>query len=151
MVHDISVDEMDEKKYISYHLEVRDDLSIKEAHTLASNLENSIREELGRDIELNSHIEPMKNETILSSNVSPKEMEQVMAAIDVTDRKVGELEGIHNVLVRKIGENFFTSFHCLALADLSVDLVHEATNKFEYLMKNEMKQIKRVVIHVEPK
>ncbi len=74
----------------------------------------------------------------------------VAAALNEVDKKVGELSGIHNILVRRIGEKIFTSFHCLAPADHTLDLVHEATDKFECLMKEKMKEIKRVVIHVEP-
>lgn len=149
-VHDVVVDKLDDKKYISYDVEVLGTLSIKEAHEIATDLEKSIKEELGGGIELNSHIEPLRNESVLSSNVSETEMEAILSAINEADKEISEISDIHNVLVRKIGDKFFASFHCLAPADISLDLVHESTNKFEYLMKSKMKDIKRVVIHVAP-
>ena len=106
---------------------------------------------MGEGVELNSHIEPLKNEAVLSSNVSREELQKVLEALNKTDEEVGEISDVHNVLVRKIGEKYFVSFHCLALADISLEKVHDVTSRFEYLMKEKMAEIKRVVIHVEPK
>jgi len=150
-VHDVIVDNLDQKQYISYDLELPDTLSIKEAHEIATKLEADIREELGGNVQLNSHIEPQKNEAILSSNVSDAEMQKVMAAINETDKEIQEISDLHNVLVRKIGDKFFVSLHCLSPADMLLEAVHNITNKFEYKMKEKMPEIKRVVIHVEPK
>jgi cation diffusion facilitator family transporter len=149
-VHDVIVDNLDEKQYISYDLELPDNLNIKEAHQIATRVERDIREELGEGVQLNSHIEPQKQQAILSSNVSEEEMRGVLAALAKTDKEVGEINNLHNVLVRKIGDKFFVSFHCLAPADVSLEVIHNITNKFEYLMREKMPAIKRVVIHVEP-
>ncbi len=149
-VHDVIVDSLDDRQYVSYDLEVTDNLTVREAHELASKFEQAVKDEIG-DVELNSHIEPLKKEAILSSNVSEEEMGRVLAAIGETDREVSEISDIHNVLVRKIGEKFFVSLHCLAPGEFSIDTVHNAASRFEYLMKDKMKDIKRVVIHVEPK
>jgi cation diffusion facilitator family transporter len=150
-VHDVVVDELDGRQYISYDLEVPDAFTVKEAHDLATLIEEEIKEEMGGGIELNSHIEPLKNEAILSSNVGREEFEKVMNVLKKTDQEVGEISDVHNVLVRKIGEKYFVSFHCLAPADISLERVHDVTSRFEYLMKDKMADIKRVVIHVEPK
>ncbi len=149
-VHDVIVDTLDDKQYISYDLELPDTLNIKEAHEIATAIEKEIMEELGDNVQLNSHIEPLKNEAILSSNVTKEDMEKVMAAIKETDDEVEEISSLHSVLVRKINERFFVSLHCLAPAGLSLETVHNMTSRFEYLMKEKMKEIKRVVIHVEP-
>jgi cation diffusion facilitator family transporter len=150
-VHDVIVDNLDGKQYISYDLELPDNLDIQEAHKIATAVEGEIKKELGEDIQLNSHIEPLKNEAILSSNVTNEEMQKVMAAINETDEEVGEISDLHNVLVRKIGDKFFVSLHCLSPGNMSLESVHNVTNRFEYLMKEKMKEIKRVVIHTEPK
>jgi cation diffusion facilitator family transporter len=150
-VHEVVVDILDNKQYISYDLELPDTLTISKAHEIATVLEKDVKEELGSGIELNSHIEPLKNETILSSNITEEEMQKVVAVISEVDQEVKEISDLHNVLVRKIGEKFFVSFHCLSPGDLSLETVHNITSKFEYLMREKMKEIKRVVIHTEPK
>ena len=149
-VHDVMVDMLDGKQYISYDLELLDTLSMKEAHGIATHLEESIKSELGEDIELNSHIEPLRNGSVSSSDVSEAEMDEIMSILKEADKEVDEICEIHNILARKIGDKYLVSFHCLAPAEFSLESVHEATNKFEYLMKGQMKAIKRVLIHVEP-
>jgi divalent metal cation (Fe/Co/Zn/Cd) transporter len=149
--HDIVADKLDDKQYLSYDLEAPGALTIKEAHDLATLIEEEIKAELGDDVELNSHLEPLKNEAVLSSNVSQEEFRKVAAVLNKTDKEIEEISDIHNTLVRKIGEQYFVSFHCLAPANISLEKVHDAASRFEYLMKEKMAEIKRVVIHVEPK
>jgi cation diffusion facilitator family transporter len=151
-VHDVIVDNLGDKQYISYDLEVSDSLTLKESHRLSLILERAIREEMGQNIELNTHIEPLKNQSILSSNVSEKEMVVVNEAIQLADQKVAELKNFHNILVRKIDDKFFVSLHCFADGNLSLEEVHNATKKFEYILREKMKgSLKRAVIHTEPK
>ncbi|MDP1709490.1 MAG: cation diffusion facilitator family transporter [Candidatus Komeilibacteria bacterium] len=150
-VHDVVVDSLDDKQFISYDLEVPDTFTVKEAHLASVTLEQEIKKDLGDDVEINSHIEPLKNDAILSSNVNPDEMEKVLDAINKTDKKVVDIANLHDILVRKIGEKFLVSLHCQALAEMSIETVHNATSRFEYLARAEMPAIKRVVIHVEPK
>ncbi len=149
-VHDVVVDLLDGKQYISYDLELPDTLNMKDAHAIATSLEEDVKNELGEEIELNSHIEPLRNGAVLSSDVSENKMDEIMAVLKEADKEVEEISEIHNVLARKIGDKFFVSFHCLTPAEFSLEAVHEATNRFECLMKERMKTIKRVVIHAEP-
>ena len=150
-VHDVIVDQLDGRQYVSYDLEVPDDLTVRTAHEVASRFEQAIKEELGEDVELNSHIEPLKREAVLSSNVAEGDMAVVLAAIKMADADVENISDVHNVLVRKIGDKFFVSLHCRAPGDLNIETVHHAANRFEYLIQELVPGIKRVVIHVEPK
>lgn len=150
-VHDVVVDSLDGKQFLSYDLEVPDTLTVGEAHDVADRFEGAVKREVGGDIQLNSHIDPMKKEAILSSNVTAAEMERVMAVVNEVDAEVGEISEPHDVLVRKIGDKFFVSLHCLAPADDPMVTVHNAASRFEYLMRDKLADIKRVVIHVEPK
>jgi cation diffusion facilitator family transporter len=151
-VHDVIVDNLDNKQYISYDLEVPDTLTVREAHQAAIALERAVKDEIGVGLELNTHIEPLKNESILSSNVNDEEMALLTAAINSADKRVDELSDFHNILVRKIDNKFFVSLHCLAPADLSLESAHNATKKLEYILRETMRgSLKRAVIHVEPK
>lgn len=150
-LHNIIVDALDDKKYISYDLELDGAMSLKESHKIASNLENAIKIEFGSDVVINSHVEPLKKQAILSSNVTEGEWSKVMAVLNETDKEIKEISKLHNILIRKMEDRFFVSLHCLASHDLSVEAAHSAINRFEYIAKNKMREIKRVVIHVEPK
>ncbi len=150
-VHDVIVDNLDNKQYISYDLELPDDLTIKEAHDIATNFEKSIKNEVEDNTELNSHIEPLKKHAILSSNITKEEQKRVKDAISEIDKTIEEICEPHNILIRRIEEKLFVSFHCLAQHNISLEKIHDITMKFEYLLKEKVSEIKRVVIHVESK
>ncbi|MDD4409074.1 MAG: cation diffusion facilitator family transporter [Candidatus Pacebacteria bacterium] len=151
LIHSVVVDRLGEKKYISYHLELPEDLSMKEAHLIATELEDSIREGFGDEsIELNSHIEPLKNNSTLSEKADQKDIDSILSMMNSLDGEIEEIKNLHNILIRKIDGGFFISFHCICSSELDLETVHDATNRFEYLIKERIKEVRRVVIHVEP-
>jgi len=150
-VHDVIVDQLEGNRSISYHLEVPETFTLQKAHDVATHLEDEIRKELGEAIEINSHLEPLMADAVLSSDIAPEELAQVMGAISKADQDIKELSDVDHIQVRRIGKHLTVSFHCHARADLPLGQVHEASTRFEVLVKENMRKIHRVVIHVEPK
>jgi len=149
-IHGVVVDTMDDKKYISYDLELPGSLTIAEVHNMATRLEDNIKKEFGEEVELNCHMEPLRTDAILSSKVTEKERENIMDIINRADGQIKEIKKVHNVLIRRIDGGYFVSLHCLSPSDLDLDTSHTAANRFEYLIRKEMKEIRRVIVHVEP-
>jgi len=149
-IHGIVVDTMDDKKYISYDLELPGHLTIGQVHKTATELEDSIKKEFVGEVELNCHIEPLRTDAVLSSKVDQDEADKIMKIINNADGQIKEIKKIHNVLIRRIDEGFFVSLHCVSSSDLDLDSAHNAANRFEYLIRREMREIRRVIVHVEP-
>ena len=57
-VHSIIIDKLNDRRFISYDLELPGHLTVFEAHEISSNLEKEIQSEIGMEIELNTHIDP---------------------------------------------------------------------------------------------
>ncbi|MFA5855497.1 MAG: cation diffusion facilitator family transporter [Candidatus Gracilibacteria bacterium] len=150
-VHDINVDKLDNQKFVAYDLEVPASYTVAKAHKVATSLEEEILKEFGEDVLVNTHIEPLRTEEILSSNVDKEEIEAVNKAISAVDSEIKELENVHDVLVRKVDGKLFVSFHCNAEGDASIEDIHNVSSRFEYLIRQKLPRIKRVVIHTEPK
>lgn len=149
-VHDIVIDKLDEKKFISYDLEVPASFDVDKAHKASEKLENELYAEFYDNVVINTHIEPRHEDAILSAKVSEADVLAVKDAIFSVDKEIKEVKKVHDILVRKIDGGFFVSFHCYAVKSASIDKVHTATSRFEYLIRQKMSSIKRVVIHVEP-
>ncbi|HCE48846.1 MAG TPA: cation transporter, partial [Candidatus Jacksonbacteria bacterium] len=137
-VHDIVVDNLDGHKYLSYDLEVPADLSTAEAHALASRLEEEIKADTGGEIEVASHIEPLKSNVVLTANVSPEELATVEAAIKKISATIPEIYGIHNMLIREGDGDLFVTLHCLVKKDLPLIDAHSATSRLEYLIREQL-------------
>jgi divalent metal cation (Fe/Co/Zn/Cd) transporter len=149
-IHEVLVDELGECKCISYHVEILDSLNAKEAHVIASELERSIREELGEKVIINSHIEPMKNSTVLSQELTKQEEERIVLDIRRASSAVSNLNNLHDFVIRKTGNGYFISFHCVFLEDMTLEDVHDAVSELEDLIKDKISGARRVIIHAEP-
>jgi len=111
-VHDIVADNLNNRQYISYDLEVPEHLTIDEAHQLASHLEESIKKEIGGELEINTHIEPLKSAKIFSTNAEPAEFSRINQIITEIATRVPLLLDAHNILARKIEGKLFITVHC---------------------------------------
>ena len=63
-VHHVTIQEVDGRKCVSLDMEVDGRMSLGEAHELATRLETAIEDEVGPDIEVETHIEPMETREI---------------------------------------------------------------------------------------
>ena len=71
-VHHVTVHAIDDDLAVSLDLEVDGELGLGAAHEIATGLEDAIRSELGPDVEVETHIEPMQADS-LSGRDAPKE------------------------------------------------------------------------------
>lgn len=149
-VHDIVVHTQNNKKYISFDLEVKSQSTIKKAHEIASNLESVIKKEIADDIEISTHIEPIKSDIILGKNVNAAEEGKIKEGIMKVVKKLPLVKEVHGVQIRKAQDKLFISLHCLFNDNTSLEDVHTNASRFEYLLREEIPDIQRVVVHAEP-
>ena len=149
-IHDIVVEKARSKIFISYDIEMPENLSVRQAHYSATLLETAIRKELGKNVVLNSHIEPLSMKEIASSLISPKEAKKIRGIIISIDGSCSPLYKFHNISVRKIKNKLFVTLHCLVKGNISLEEAHNASSHLEYLIKKKIPSVKRAVIHVEP-
>lgn len=150
-VHDIVVDILNGKKYISYDLELPGNLTVFEAHETASHLENEIQSELGPDVELSTHIDPLAFGELVGDKLTDQEINLIKQAIDELILKVGIIGGAHDILLRKIDGKILATFHCYTNADETLEVSHRAASKLKSLLREKIPTVGRVVVHVEPK
>lgn len=149
-IHGVAVDELGGCKCISYHVEVSDCLNARDAHKVASDFEKTIKEELGGEVTVNCHIEPVRNGAALSYELEKEEEGRLMELIKEISLEIKEVSGLHNFIIRKIDGGYFISFHCLVAGDLPLEEVHEVVDGFERLIKERIREARRVIIHAEP-
>src|SRR5216684_3934168 len=79
-IHDLHASQQDGRLFIELHLEVDENLSLREAHRQASDLEDKIRELRDGAIDVNIHIEPLGRH-IATPDAGIGEMNQLAKAI----------------------------------------------------------------------
>jgi len=152
-IHDVHASQQDGRLFIELHVEVDENLSLREAHRQASELEDQIRELRDGAIDVNIHIEPQGHH-IATPDSGLEEMKQLAKAIeDFLNRlpsQFDELVNCHDVRVRQVEHHILVSCHCTMKSELPITQVHDVTAALEDRVKEKFQQIYRVTIHPEP-
>jgi divalent metal cation (Fe/Co/Zn/Cd) transporter len=152
-IHDLSALQQDGRLFIELHLEVDENLSLRDAHRQASALEEEIRELRDGPVEVNIHIEPLGRH-IATPDAGISEMKQLSRAVEEflngLPLEFDELVNCHNVRARQVEHHILVSCHCTMKGALPITQVHDVTAALEDRVKEKFPQINRVTIHPEP-
>ena len=149
-VHDISVQEQGGKKYLSFDLELDSGFSVKRAHLIASRLEKTLIDEIGDDIYINIHIDPQESQSIRGESVPEKEEMEIKQAVLKLSEKISLIKDVHEVHARRSEGRLFITLHCRFDDDTPLVNAHGATSRLEYLLRESLPDVQRVVVHAEP-
>lgn len=148
-IHEIWAYEVDGRYHSEVHLEVDGARTLREAHALASSLEERARVEIPHLAELTTHIEP-GGQLIQVSAGPDGEEEQVAQAVRQAVRSVLNAEACHQVQVRRSNGGWALSMHCYLPGDLSLFQAHQISSRLELHLLQEVPGLERVTIHTEP-
>lgn len=149
-VHHVTVHELRDKLAVSLDLEVDGNLSLRAAHELADGLEGAIAAELGPDVEVETHIEPLQPPDASGREAPQERVKAVEIALSELAAEGRNIRDVHNVRVRETDEGEIVNFHCSVDPQLSVQSVHENVDALERALKQQSPAIKRVIGHAEP-
>lgn len=152
-IHDLSAQEQQGRLFVELHLEVDENLSLRDAHAQATKLEEAIRELGSAPTEVNIHIEPLGHH-IATSETDAGEMRHLAHNIEEFLNRMkaeyGELVNCHDVRVRQAEHRILVSCHCTMKSNLPITEIHDVTVALEDRIKEKFPQIYRVNIHPEP-
>jgi divalent metal cation (Fe/Co/Zn/Cd) transporter len=149
-VHHVTVHGLKDKLAVSLDLEVDGKLSLQAAHEMADGLESAIAAELGSDVEVETHIEPLQPQDASGREAPPERVKAVAMALSELAAKSRNIRDVHDVRVRETGEGEIVNFHCRVDPRLSVQSVHENVDALERALREQSPPIKRVIGHAEP-
>jgi cation diffusion facilitator family transporter len=149
-VHHVTVHSIQDRLAVSLDLEVDGKLSLRAAHNLADGLESAIAGELGADVEVETHIEPLQPQEAHGREAPPERVMAVQIALSELAPGTAGIRDVHNVRVRETVDGEIVNFHCRVDPELSVQIVHEKVDALERALRVRSPSIKRVIGHAEP-
>jgi len=149
-VHHVTVHSIDGRLAVGVDLEVEGKLKLGEAHEIATALEEAVTRELGPEVEVETHIEPMQVDDLAGHDAGPARVREVQAMLTQIATETGAVRDVHDVRVRRADDGEIVNFHCYADAELTVEAVHENVDTVERALRQRMPAIKRVIGHAEP-
>ena len=152
-IHDVTALQHGGQLFIELHLEVDENLSLRDAHRQATELEDEVRKLRDGSTDVNIHIEPLGSH-IATPDTGVGEMKQLSGAIEQflnsLPSEFDELVNCHDVRVRQVEHHILASCHCTMRGALPITQVHDVTAALEDRVKEKFPQIFRVTIHPEP-
>ncbi|HWZ81442.1 MAG TPA: cation diffusion facilitator family transporter [Terriglobales bacterium] len=147
-VHDVSVQDLNGELHVEQHLELDEQLSMKEAHDEVTRLENEMRGEVPEIRTILTHIES-EPATIERAEqiVQEPQLEQQLRKII---KEFPEVIDVHEFQFKKIRDKLYVSCHCTLPDDMPLSRVHDVQTALEIRFKQEEGELFRVLIHPEP-
>jgi cation diffusion facilitator family transporter len=147
-VHDISVQDLEGEMHVEQHLELDEQLSMKQAHDEVSRLEAEMRLEIPEIRTILTHIEsePATIETgeqIVREPGLEKRLRNVV-------KEFPEVMDVHEFQFKRIRDRLYVSCHCTLPDDMPLSRVHDVQTALETRFKNDAPELFRVLIHPEP-
>lgn len=145
--HNVHVQKVDGKLDIDFHLEVSANMTVKQAHQVADEIEKKVKAANPSIAEVTAHIESA------SDRVS-KEMAGIAADlesyIEHAAAKFPEIKNVCDVRVRKVGTSLHVVLQCRFDSKLSIGRAHEISSQLETMLKKAYPNVSRIDIHEEP-
>jgi cation diffusion facilitator family transporter len=147
-IHNVSVVDVDGGTEISLHLKLPGDLSLEEAHEVASEVEQAIAESLPEVASVQTHLEPLGETSAgrrVSDEVTARYAETVMRIVrDETGAPPRELRFLRT-------DEGLVAFLTLALdAGAALAEAHARASEIEERIRRERPEIADVIVHTEP-
>jgi cation diffusion facilitator family transporter len=148
-VHDISVQDFHGQLHVEQHLELDENLSLKEAHDRVTVLESEMRQDVPEISAILTHIESEPS-TIEAGDelLHDARLEKRLKAVAA---KFPEILDMHDILIKRVRGRVYVSAHCTMADNLPLSSVHDISTELEIRFKQEFPKLFRVLIHPEPK
>ena len=150
-VHHVTVHTLADRLAVALDLEVNGALPLRAAHDIADGLEAAIRDDLGANVEVETHIEPLQMAGSAGRDADAPLIAAVAAALGELATASTVLRNIHDVRVRDTPDGEVVNFHCDVEPGRTVAEVHDLVDGIETGLRRRFPTIKRVIGHAEPR
>src|SRR5204863_8354383 len=150
-VHHVTVHSIGGRLSVSLDLEVDGSLPLTRAHEIADALEAAAREELGPEVEVETHIEPLQMRGLAGRDAPAERLAAVRAELAALAGQLGFVRDVHDVRVRDTADGEIVNFHAYVDPTLTVAEVHDKIDALERALRQRFPSLKRVIGHAEPK
>lgn len=145
--HNVHVQTVDGKLYVDLHLEVSANMTVRNAHDVAEEVEKRIKKVNPRVAGVTVHVESASE--LISKELSGVETELESFIQDVAG-KYPEIKSISNLSIREFGDNLHLVLTCRFDQKLTIKEAHDVSTKLESNIKEAYPRITRIDIHEEP-
>jgi cation diffusion facilitator family transporter len=151
-VHNVLVHAFDDRGktrlHVTLHAKVSPESSLQDAHDVADRLERTIEAELGEEVRVDAHIEPLER-TSLGRDVT-SERPDLVAAVQEKALEEPDVADCHEVIVTSTDGELTVVAHVTGRASLPLQRIHDASQRIENALHSSFPDLGSVLLHFEP-
>lgn len=148
MVHDVSVQDLGGRLHVEQHLELDENLSLRDAHDAVTSLESEMRRDVPEISSILTHIESEP------ATIEPGDELHEFPDLERRLRRIvaefPEVLDLHEISIKRVRDRVYVSCHCTLPDDLPLSRVHDISTALEIRFKQDAPEIFKVLIHTEP-
>jgi|HubBroStandDraft_1064217.scaffolds.fasta_scaffold01410_11 cation diffusion facilitator family transporter len=148
-VHELSIQSHQGRLRVELHIEIEENVRLREAHEFVSGLEAEILRDVPEIDAVLTHIES-EPATIEQPGEVVVEDRRIEVALRSAAAAFPEISDVHDIVVAHTGEHVALTCHCTLPDELPMHSVHEIITALEDRFKLECPEVYRVTIHPEP-
>lgn len=148
LLHDVSIEAFADGLHVEQHIEVKETMTLLEAHRFVHGLEQQIRGDLPQVRSVLTHIE--SEPATIEAPVRVEQDRRIEQRLRDAAVNVPEVVDIHEVSVDRLGEHVHVTCHCTLPDAMEMRRVHESITELEHRFRLECPEVDRVLIHPEP-
>ena len=149
-IHHMVVQNLGGQLAVSFDVEMERSTPLDEAHERATELEDAIRDGLGGDVEVESHVEPKPESQLTGEDAGPAVTASVKHEIETIAQHETAMSDVHDVRVRRTAQGLFVHYHCRFSPDMRIDAIHQVLDRVESNLMDKLPNVRRVIAHAEP-
>jgi divalent metal cation (Fe/Co/Zn/Cd) transporter len=146
-VHNIHIQKIDGRLCIDLHLEVSANMTVKQAHHVADQVEKKVKAANPNISEVTIHIESASDR--VSKELAGIETE-LQSYVEHVAERFPEIKEVHEVRVRRFGDMMHLVLHCTFDSKMSIKRAHELSSQVESAIRSAYPNVARIDIHEEP-
>ena len=147
--HNIEVQRISDKYLVDLHLECKSAQTLEEAHKIADEIEAKIKEKIPNVEKISIHIDE-ENDMIKEIRIVNDECDEIVRRIhEIANSQKGVVE-CKDITVMEIDGKYKVTINCFLDNSLSLSDAHEIATTIENKVYLDIKEVSKVVVHVEP-
>lgn len=148
--HEVSMIDTPEENVLEMHVEVPSDQSLHEAHSLVSQLETDLQQQMPDLDEVVTHIEPAYTIGAHDRGFRDTQGQEMKVWLLALLREHFPHIDWHHLRIYERETGITVTMHAAFSEDVTVESAHTSVEQAETLLRSHIPQLARVTIHAEP-
>lgn len=134
--------------HVTLHAKADPGLSVEEAHQLSERVEEAVAREMGAEVRVDTHIEPLQGTAY--GKVVTHERPDLVALVRRAANEEPEVLDCHEVIVTSVAGGLSIVAHVRGRGGLSLERMHQASERIENAIHACDPEVRSVLLHFEP-